>query len=104
MHSYLSPQFFIGSIHIKSVEGASCVNLGNNLPTHFQNYQKQNQGFGTISGDYSRIMGTKSEIEDGGNFMDLFHPSHSDEIPDWLKKTMQNIAAQAQNQTEDEYC
>ncbi len=103
MNSFLSPQFFIGSIHIKSVEGASCINLGNNLPTHFQSHQKQNQGFGSISGDYSRIMGTKSELEDGA-FMDLFTLANSDELPEWLKKTMQNIAAHAQNQAEDECC
>jgi hypothetical protein len=50
-----SPSFFIGSISIGTVEGASCVNLGNNLPSGFVNYKKQNQGFGSISGDNNDI-------------------------------------------------
>lgn len=59
-----SPSFFIGSISIGTVEGASCVNLGNNLPSGFVNYKKQNQGFGSISGDNNDIRDILATIEE----------------------------------------
>lgn len=81
----LSPVFFIGSIRIGTVEGASCINLGNNLPVGFQSYKKQNQGFGTICGDNNDISELCSVLKDT-NMIDMLNQSDSDEVPGWVKK------------------
>lgn len=81
----LSPIFFIGTIRIGSVSGASCVNLGNNLPTGFQSFMKQNQGFGSITGDNNDISELCSVLKDT-NMVDMLNQSDSDQIPDWIKK------------------
>jgi len=81
----LSPVFFIGSIRIGTVEGASCINLGNNLPVGFQSYKKQNQGFGSICGDNNDISELCSVLKDT-NMIDMLNQSDSDEIPGWVKK------------------
>jgi hypothetical protein len=67
-----SPSFFIGTISIGTVEGASCVNLGNNLPSGFVNYKKQNQGFGSISGNNNDIHEILATIEEN-DIQDTFH-------------------------------
>jgi hypothetical protein len=67
-----SPSFFIGTISIGTVEGASCVNLGNNLPSGFVNYKKQNQGFGSISGNNNDIHEILATIEEN-DIHDTFH-------------------------------
>ncbi|OCA85902.1 hypothetical protein A8F94_13705 [Bacillus sp. FJAT-27225] len=59
-----SPSFFIGKINIGTVEGASCVNLGNNLPSGFTSYKKHNQGFGTVSGDNADIHDLFASLEE----------------------------------------
>ncbi|WP_442599905.1 hypothetical protein [Neobacillus sp. D3-1R] len=59
-----SPSFFIGSISIGTVEGASCVNLGNNLPSGFTNFKKHNQGFGNISGDHTNVHDILASLEE----------------------------------------
>jgi len=59
-----SPAFYIGSISIGTVEGASCVNLGNNLPSNFTNYKKHNQGFGNISGDQANVHDILASLEE----------------------------------------
>lgn len=81
----LSPVFFIGNIRIGSVEGASCINLGNNLPVGFQSFKKQNQGFGSITGDNNDISELCSVLKDT-NMIDMLNQSDSDEIPEWVKK------------------
>lgn len=81
----LSPVFFIGSIRIGSVEGASCVNLGNNMPTGFQSFKKQNQGFGSITGDNNDISELCSVLKDT-NMIDMLNQPGSDEVPDWVKR------------------
>lgn len=81
----LSPVFFIGSIRIGTVEGASCVNLGNNLPIGFQSLKKQNQGFGSISGDNNDISELCSVLKDT-NMVDMLNQSDTDEVPNWVKK------------------
>lgn len=81
----LSPVFFIGYIRIGSVEGASCVNIGNNLPVGFQSYSKQNQGFGSISGDNNNISELFSVLKDT-NMIDMLNQSETDEVPDWVKR------------------
>ena len=67
-----SPSFFIGSISIGTVEGASCVNVGNNLPSGFVNYKKHNQGFGSISGDNNDIYDILATLEEE-DIHDTFH-------------------------------
>ncbi|WP_142752244.1 hypothetical protein [Neobacillus piezotolerans] len=59
-----SPAFFIGKITIGTVEGASCVNLGNNLPSGFTSYKKHSQGFGTVSGDNADIHDLFASLEE----------------------------------------
>jgi len=81
----LSPVFFIGNIRIGSVQGASCVNIGNNLPTGFQSFTKQNQGFGSITGDNNDISELCSVLKDT-NMIDMLNQSDSEEIPDWVKR------------------
>lgn len=81
----LSPIFVIGNIRIGSVEGASCINLGNNLPIGFQSFKKQNQGFGSICGDNNDISELCSVLKDT-NMIDMLNQSESDEIPYWVKK------------------
>jgi hypothetical protein len=83
MANYLSPNFFIGSIRIGTVEGASCVNLGNNTPAHFTNHKKHNQGFGTVSGDHNEILGARSVLDDS-DLLDMLNVTDPD-VPQWVK-------------------
>ncbi|TJY44059.1 hypothetical protein E5161_01285 [Cohnella pontilimi] len=83
MSSFLSPQFVIGSIRIGSVENASCINMGNNWPTAFENHQKLTQGFGSVSGDRNLVAGIRSLLSDS-DFVDMLNLSDS-EVPDWLR-------------------
>jgi hypothetical protein len=53
--SVLSPTFIIGSIRIGSVDGASCVNFGNNWPSDFTSISNTQQGFGSVSGDGNQL-------------------------------------------------
>lgn len=87
--SYLSPIFLIGKIHIGNVEGASCVNIGNNLPIGFESYKKQNQGFGSITGDHNEIKDLKSKLRDS-HVVDMINQSEGDDIPDLLKQIVEN--------------
>ncbi|RHW41631.1 hypothetical protein D1B31_07900 [Neobacillus notoginsengisoli] len=59
-----SPSFFIGKINIGTVDGASCVNLGNNLPSGFTSFKKHSQGFGTVSGDHADIHDLFASLEE----------------------------------------
>lgn len=81
----LSPIFYIGNIRIGIVEGASCINLGNNLPVGFQSYKKQNQGFGSITGDNNDISELCSVLKDT-NMVDMLNKADTDEIPEWVKR------------------
>ncbi|MCF8563746.1 hypothetical protein LLE49_03205 [Alicyclobacillus tolerans] len=64
MENFLSPTFVIGTIKIDQVEGASCVNMGNNWPTNFRSYKKHNQGFGTVKGNHNVLKGARSLLND----------------------------------------
>ncbi len=81
----LSPIFFIGNIRIGSVEGASCINLGNNLPVGFQSFSKKNQGFGSITGDNNDISELCSVLKDT-NMIDMLNKSDTNDIPEWVRK------------------
>lgn len=83
----LSPTFFIGNIRIGTVEGASCVNLGNNLPSNFNNYKKQNQGFGSIHGNGNDIQGIRSLLT-SSPILELLSNSNLDDVPDWAREAI----------------
>lgn len=83
--SLLSPVFFIGHIRIGSIEGASCLNMGNNLPVGFESHKKQNQGFGSISGDGNTIQDIRSLLEDS-KIIDMLSQDNPEDIPDWVKQ------------------
>ncbi|MED1203945.1 hypothetical protein [Heyndrickxia acidicola] len=89
-----SPSFFIGSISIGTVEGASCVNFGNNLPSGFTNYKKHSQGFGTVSGDNADVHDLLARLEQQDT-KDLFRydsnvEENSHEINEMLKELILN--------------
>jgi hypothetical protein len=90
--SLLSPTFVIGHIRIGSVEGASCVNFGNNFPTDFQNHKKHNQGFGNVGGDHNKIDGTKAVLEDA-DLIDTLVSGAEEDIPDWVKEMVTDLAS-----------
>lgn len=100
----LSPVFFIGSIRIGSVSGASCINLGNNLPTGFQSFTKQNQGFGSITGDNNDISELCSVLKDT-NLIDMLNQADSDEVPDWVKRlAAENFSCSSKNPAKASKC
>lgn len=83
-----SPTFYIGTIHIESIEGASCLNMGNNLPVGFRSYKKENQGFGSISGNNNTISGLRSLLKDS-NVIDILDQSEEEDIPEWVRKLIE---------------
>jgi hypothetical protein len=93
--SFLSPSFVIGHIRIGTVEGASCVNMGNNFPVGFRSHKKHNQGFGSVEGDRNSISGTRAVLDDA-DFIDMLNDSDF-EIPEWIKAMVQEQAKAAAN-------
>lgn len=85
--SFLSPTFIIGHIRIGSVEGASCVNLGNNYPTNFTSNKKHNQGFGSVSGDNNNVEGIRSALNDA-DILDMMNTDEMKDVPEWVKQLM----------------
>lgn len=81
----LSPNFFIGTIRIGTVEGASCVNFGNNAPSGFESFKKHSQGLGSISGDGNHIEGLRSFLSDSA-IMDMLVSRDEQDVPDWIKE------------------
>ncbi|MBM7624452.1 hypothetical protein [Sporohalobacter salinus] len=81
----LSLNFFIGEINIDTIEGASCFNLGTNLPIGFKSYKKHSQGFGSISGNNNSIEDISSLLRDSSQ-IDIFDQMENDKIPDWAKE------------------
>jgi hypothetical protein len=91
--SYLSPVFVIGHIRIGTVEGASCVNLGNNAPTGFLSRKKHNQGFGSVGGDGNTVRDARSVLSDAAQSA-LFQDSEGeDDAPEWLRKLIADAGA-----------
>jgi len=80
-----TPTFFIGSIRINSVEGASSVNFGNNWLTDFTSYKKHNQGLGNISGDHNDIQGLRSLLNDS-DIIDMINDPDEQAVPEWLQQ------------------
>lgn len=85
MAGYLSPNFVIGSIKIGSIEGASCLNMGNNFPSNFSSHKKQNQGFGSIMGDHNDIRDILSRLDDS-DVLDMYNQMDQDDPPEWIKE------------------
>lgn len=85
MAGYLSPNFVIGSIKIGSIEGASCLNMGNNFPSNFSSHKKQNQGFGSITGDHNDIRDILSRLDDS-DVLDMYNQMDQDDPPEWIKE------------------
>lgn len=86
-----SPNFVIGHIRIGSVEGASCVNMGNNFPSHFQSQKKHNQGFGEISGNDNRLSGAKAVLDDA-DWLDWFSGDAAQTVPEPLRRWFEELA------------
>ncbi|MDC3413714.1 hypothetical protein NC797_13785 [Aquibacillus sp. 3ASR75-11] len=84
----LSPNFIIGSIQIGTIESASCVNFGNNFPKDFTSNKKQNQGFGSISGDNNDISDIFSRLDEK-DIKEVFHQSQAGQYPEWLHKLIE---------------
>lgn len=82
MPNLLSPAFIIGSISIGQIEGASCLNMGNNWISDFRSYKKQNQGFGSVRGDNAVVRGTRSLLNDPDTFDML--SLQDDQLPAWI--------------------
>jgi hypothetical protein len=101
MSSVLSPNFVIGTIRIGTIEGASCLNMGNNWPTNFESTKKHNQGFGTITGDKNDIKGLRTLLDDR-DVMDMMNLGDEDEVPDWLKEMILTRLKDHQDQGDKE--
>lgn len=86
--THLSPYFFIGTIRIGTVEGASCINFGNNAPSGFESFKKHSQGLGSISGDGNHIEGLRSLLNDAA-IMDLLINQDQTEIPSWIQELIE---------------
>jgi hypothetical protein len=68
--SVFSPTFHIGTIHIGSIEAASCFSIGNNFLEDFQSSKKHNQGLGNIHGNrnnFSRMSASLTHAGKGAN-------------------------------------
>ncbi|WP_366163859.1 hypothetical protein ABXS71_12400 [Bacillus infantis] len=85
---YFSPLFKINSIHIGSIEDASCVNFGNSFPSGFTSLKKHNQGFGNVLGDHNDIHDIMSRLEEK-DVTEVFHKNGGEEIPEWIGKLLQ---------------
>jgi hypothetical protein len=96
---YLSPNFFIGSIKIGTIENASCFNLGNNFPSHFLSHQKLNQGFGSINGDHNDIKDILSRLDDCDG-IDMFNQIPNDEADTYFKPFIKNEKNDMENKSE----
>ncbi|MBM7646521.1 hypothetical protein JOD45_002751 [Scopulibacillus daqui] len=83
----LSPSFFIGQIRVGSISDASVMNVGNNFPTHFESKKKQNQGFGSITGDNNDIEGIRALLNDP-DFVDMLNQSEMGQLPEWLQEAI----------------
>jgi hypothetical protein len=94
MKSFLSPTIIIGHIRIGTVEGSSCVNLGNNLPSNFSSQKKQIQGFGSVDGDNNKVEGTKTALNDA-DLIDML--STAEDMPDWVKRILTEYAGKLAN-------
>ncbi|MFD1737659.1 hypothetical protein ACFSCX_14020 [Bacillus salitolerans] len=99
--SILSPKFMIGSIRIGSIEGASCLNMGNNFPNNFTSHKKHHQGFGTVIGDQNEIKGILSKLENQDT-IDLITKADSEDTPQWVKDLITSALKDQQGDSLDD--
>lgn len=100
MSSTFSPNFLIKTFNIHTVEGASCVNIGNNAPSGFESYKKQNQGFGSISGDSNTIRDIKSLLNDKA-LIDLLEGTAAVDDQPWLQQLLADRLADIEEDEDD---
>ncbi|TCP26633.1 hypothetical protein EV207_11964 [Scopulibacillus darangshiensis] len=84
MSHLFSPAFFIGQIRVGTISDASCLNMGNNQPSHFNSKKKQNQGFGSITGDNNNLEGIRALLNDP-DFIDMLAETDSQFLPSLLQ-------------------
>ncbi|AZU61615.1 hypothetical protein [Neobacillus mesonae] len=99
MSNSLSPNFFIKTFTIHSVDGASCVNIGTNRPIGFTSFKKHNQGFGSVSGSHNTIDGIKTLLNDESLF-DLFRDSTNEDMA-WAKEIRDLVISKVMNYLEE---
>lgn len=92
--SLFSPNFVIGRIEIGSVEGASCINLGNNFPSNFHSSKKHNQGFGDVSGNNNRLSGTRSSLDDS-DLLEWMSGEAASQIPEPVRDWFAGLVREA---------
>lgn len=85
----LSPTFAIGAIRIGQIEGASCLNMGNNWPTNFRSHKKHTQGFGSVSGNSNSVQGARTLLNDP-DVIDMLALNDS-ETPEWFMEFVQGL-------------
>lgn len=90
---WLSPTFVIGQIKIGTIEGASCLNLGNNVPSGFASRKVHNQGFGSVEGDANRLSGIRSFLHENPAAESGDGEAPAYELPDWIKDWMKESFA-----------
>ncbi len=95
--SIFSPNFAIGSIRIGTIEGASSLNMGNNVQSGFKSHQKVNQGLGNISGDGNQIEGLKSLLHDSTILDMLINEDAPENLPGWLQEYIQEKIKEQNN-------
>lgn len=97
--SLFSPSFVIGRIEIGSVEGASCVNMGNNFSSNFKSSKKHNQGFGEVHGDNNRLSGTTSSLDDS-DLLDLMSGDAAESIPEPIRDWFAALVRESSQHTD----
>ncbi|MEO3944004.1 hypothetical protein [Gorillibacterium sp. CAU 1737] len=99
--NFLSPTFVIGQIKIGTIEGASCFNLGNNVPSGFTSRKVHNQGFGSIEGDGNHLSGTRSFLQETSVQEGEQGEAPALDPPEWIKKWLEE-AFQLEDDEESE--
>ncbi|WP_438431886.1 hypothetical protein [Gorillibacterium sp. sgz500922] len=92
---WLSPTFVIGQIKIGTIEGSSCFNLGNNLPSGFTSRKVHNQGFGSVEGDNNRLSGLRSFLHETPGTEPDEEAAMPYEPPEWIREWMKESFADA---------
>lgn len=85
--SFLSPTFLIKEFKIGTISDASCLNMGNNWPSQFESHKKQNQGFGSVTGDHNSLEDIRSLLSDP-DFIDMLNIEDRDALPEWLEEAI----------------
>lgn len=88
----LAPTFIIGQIKVGSVEGASCINVGNNYPAGFMSHKKQNQGL-AVSGDHNQFKEVEAMLENA-NAVELIGSQGEDAFPEWLRHLIEKYGTE----------